>query len=63
MIPGDMETMHGSANECKLNISPSIARTVTFRKVLAGHVSRAEKTRNTQRILVEISLVKCPLIV
>jgi hypothetical protein len=63
MIPGNMETMHGTANKCKLNRSPSIARIVTFRKVLVGHVSRAEKTRNAHRILVEISLVKCPLIV
>jgi len=61
MISGDMETMHGSANKCKLNRSPRIARIVTFRKVLVGHVSRTEETRNAHRILVDISLAKCPL--
>lgn len=63
MISGDMEIMHGSATKYKLYRSPSIARIVTFRKVRVGHVSRTEETSNAPRILVEISHVKCPLIV
>jgi hypothetical protein len=63
MISGDMETMHGSATKCELYRSHSIARIVTFRKVCVGHVGRTEETRNAHRILVEISLVKCPPVV
>jgi len=63
MISGDMETMHGSATKYKSYRSPSIARIVTFRTVHVGHVSRTEETRNEHIILVEISLVKSPLIV
>lgn len=54
--------MQGSATKYKLHRS-SIARKVTFRKVCAQHVSRKEETRNEHRILVELPLVKCPLIV
>jgi hypothetical protein len=63
MISGDMETVHGSATKYKLYRSPSIARIVIFRKVHVGHVGRTEETRNAHRILVEISLVRCPLII
>ena len=63
MISRDMETMHGSATKYKLYRSPSIARIVTFRKVSVGHVGRTEETRDAHRILVKISLVRCPLIV
>lgn len=63
MISGDTETMHGSVTKYKFYRSPSIARIVTFRKVRVGHVHRTEETRNAHRVLVEISLVKWPLIV
>jgi hypothetical protein len=63
MISGDMETMHGSATKYKLHRAPSIAKIVILRKVHVRHVSRKEETRTAHRILVETTLVKCPLII
>lgn len=47
----------------KLHRSPSTARIVILRKVHVRHVSRKEETRTAHRIVMEITLVKCPLIV